>query len=156
MQICRGKPLACRPQQAALRAPVPYGRPGRACGPVQVQAFFNFLAPKGGAGGAVSPKARELRESLVEVLSQTKPGAAVSPVVKAEVEELVSTSSALPAAGQWRGTCRRSPRATATPTTGTGPPRDTMCVTHPAPALLTRALPRCACTRRWLSCSRCQ
>jgi hypothetical protein len=54
---------------------------------VQVQAFFNFLAPKPGA--AVSPKAKELAEALLDVVSQTKPGAAVAPVTKAEVEELV-------------------------------------------------------------------
>jgi hypothetical protein len=57
---------------------------------VQVQAFFNFLAPKPGAAAGPNPKARELAEELLEVVSQVKPGSAVSPVLKAEVEELVS------------------------------------------------------------------
>jgi hypothetical protein len=55
---------------------------------VQVQAFFNFLAPKQ-AGAASSPKAKELSDALLEIASQTKPGSAVSPVTKAEIEELV-------------------------------------------------------------------
>lgn len=55
---------------------------------MQVNAFFNFLAPKG-AAGAASPKAKELADALLEMVSQTKPGTPVSPVAKAEVEELV-------------------------------------------------------------------
>lgn len=52
-----------------------------------MNAFFNFLAPK--AAAAASPKAKELTDNLLEVVSQTKPGSPVSPVTKAEVEELV-------------------------------------------------------------------
>lgn len=55
---------------------------------MQVNAFFNFLQPKQGA--AASPKAKELADTLLEIASQTKPGSAVSPVTKAEIEELVS------------------------------------------------------------------
>jgi hypothetical protein len=54
---------------------------------VQVSAFFNFLAPK--AAAAANPRARELSDALLEVVGQTKPGSPVSPVAKAEVEELV-------------------------------------------------------------------
>lgn len=76
---------AARPQTPALaRAPVAGRRVQRS--PVQVQAFFNFLAPS----AATSPKAKELTDALLEVVSGTKPGAAVSPVTKAEIEELVS------------------------------------------------------------------
>lgn len=52
-----------------------------------MNAFFNFLAPK--AAAAASPKAKGLADALLEVVSQTKPGSPVSPVTKAEVEELV-------------------------------------------------------------------
>lgn len=76
---------ASKPRPSVARAHVAARRVQRST--VQVQAFFNFLAPKPGA--AVSPKAKELAEALLEVVSQTKPGAAVSPVTKAEVEELV-------------------------------------------------------------------
>lgn len=78
--------------RTAFRASRPHHAPiaAAACrsrSTVKVQAFFNFLAPK--AGAAVAPKARELSDALLEIVSQTKPGAAVSPVTKAEIEELV-------------------------------------------------------------------
>jgi hypothetical protein len=56
---------------------------------VQVNAFFNFLQPKQAAASG-SPKAKELAQELLEIASQTKPGTSVSPVTKAEIEELVS------------------------------------------------------------------
>lgn len=74
-----------RPRPAVARAPVTCRRVQRST--VQVQAFFNFLAPK--AGAAASPKAKELSDALLEIVSQTKPGTPVPPVTKAEIEELV-------------------------------------------------------------------
>lgn len=76
---------AARPRPAHVRAPVATRPVQRRT--VQVQAFFNFLAPKSAA--AANPKAKELSETLLEIATQTKPGAPVSPVTKAEIEELV-------------------------------------------------------------------
>jgi len=77
---------AARPRPAHVRAPVAPRSVQRRT--VQVQAFFNFLAPKS-AAAAANPKAKELSETLLEIATQTKPGAPVSPVTKAEIEELV-------------------------------------------------------------------
>lgn len=54
-----------------------------------MNAFFSFLQPKQAAASG-SPKAKELAQELLGIASQTKPGTAVSPVTKAEIEELVS------------------------------------------------------------------
>lgn len=79
---------ACQGRRGlAARRPVVARAPGRRTGP-QVAAFFNFLSPKSSAAAA-PPRARELKDALIDVCSSTKGGAAASPDAKEEIEQLV-------------------------------------------------------------------